>query len=247
MARNGKRLTPDAPKYGRKRLVTADEERDLKRRRITFSFSFFRQIKHFGIGDCTREWYAGLLQRLSTLCDMTLQELLEENKGSKALRCHPIDWSAKHVPLRREDLDWLPQEIRENDVEFPIMQISISQSTGRIIGYFDRDASIFHIVLLDPKHNLQPAAKTNYQVQPTQEALSQYDELLKKLEYFKELVKSCPNIDDKLHEHLKAMERLHDNIVYVDLDDDFYEIYRDLLKRYSLREIIEAGVTGLLN
>lgn len=84
-------------------------------------------------------------------------------------------------------------------------------------------------------------------MQPTQEALSQYDELLKKLEYFKELVKSCPNMDDKLHEHLKAMERLHDNIVYIDLDDDFYEIYRDLLKRYSLREIIEAGVTGLLN
>ena len=102
-------------------------------------------------------------------------------------------------------------------------------------------------MLLDPKHNLQPAAKTNYQVQPTQEALSQYDELLKKLEYFKELVKSCPNMDDKLHEHLKAMERLHDNIVYVDLDNDFYEIYRDLLKRHSLREIIEAGVTGLLN
>lgn len=178
---------------------------------------------------------------------MTLQELLEENKGSKALRCHPIDWSAKHVPLRREDLDWLPQEIRENDAEFPMMQISISQSTGRIIGYFDRDASIFHIVLLDPKHNMQPAAKTNYQVQPTQEALSQYDELLKKLEYFKELVKSYPDMNDKLLEHIKTMERMHNNIVYIDLDDGFYESYCDLLKQYSLREIIEAGIIGLLN
>jgi hypothetical protein len=47
------------------------------------------------------------------------------------------------------------------------MQFSITKSTGRIVGYFDRDSSIFHIVLLDPEHNIQPAKKTNYQIQPT--------------------------------------------------------------------------------
>ena len=53
------------------------------------------------------------------------------------------------------------------------MQFSITKSTGRIVGYFDRDSSIFHIVLLDPEHNIQPAKKTNYQIQPTTKGLSQ--------------------------------------------------------------------------
>lgn len=40
------------------------------------------------------------------------------------------------------------------------MQTSVSKRTGRIVGYFDREPSIFPIVLLDPNHNLQPGKKT---------------------------------------------------------------------------------------
>ena len=174
MGKNGKllNLNSDSPKYGNKSLVTKEQENELKRRKITFSFSYFKQIPNFQIGECSKGWHIGLLERLGALGTMTPQEVLEENRGSIALRCHPIDWSAKNIPIQRKDLDWLPKEILDNETDFPIMQFSITKSTGRIVGYFDRDSSIFHIVLLDPEHNIQPAKKTNYQIQPTTKAVS---------------------------------------------------------------------------
>lgn len=156
MGKNGKllNLNSDSPKYGNKSLVTKEQENELKRRKITFSFSYFKQIPNFQIGECSKGWHIGLLERLGALGTMTPQEVLEENRGSIALRCHPIDWSAKNIPIQRKDLDWLPKEILDNETDFPIMQFSITKSTGRIVGYFDRDSSIFHIVLLDPEHNI---------------------------------------------------------------------------------------------
>ena len=171
-------LNTNSPKYGNKSLVTKEQENYLKRRKMTFSFSYFKQIPYFQIGKCSQGWHIGLLERLGTLSNMTPQEVLEENRGSDALRCHPINWNAKNIPIQRKDLDWLPKEILENEADFPIMQFSITKGTGRIVGYFGRDSSIFHVVLLDPEHNIQPAKKTNYQIQPTTKGLSQYDELL---------------------------------------------------------------------
>ena len=193
MGKNGKllNLNSDSPKYGNKSLVTKEQENELKRRKITFSFSYFKQIPNFQIGECSKGWHIGLLERLGALGTMTPQEVLEENRGSIALRCHPIDWSAKNIPIQRKDLDWLPKEILDNETDFPIMQFSITKSTGRIVGYFDRDSSIFHIVLLDPEHNIQPAKKTNYQIEESHDNIvyigldndfySTYQEILKKI------------------------------------------------------------------
>lgn len=173
---------------------------------------------------------------------MTPQEVLEENKGSVALRCHPIDWNVKNIPIQRNKLNWLPDEILNNEDDFPMMQFSISKSTGRIVGYFDREPSIFHIVLLDPNHNIQPSKKTNYQIQPTTKGISQYDELLNKLEKIKKIVKNCPDKECKLHADIAAIEELHDNIVYVGLDGGFYSTYQKILQEHSLQEILEQGI-----
>ena len=42
MGKNGKllNLNSDSPKYGNKSLVTKEQENELKRRKITFSFSY---------------------------------------------------------------------------------------------------------------------------------------------------------------------------------------------------------------
>ena len=98
MGKNGKllNLNSDSPKYGNKSLVTKEQENELKRRKITFSFSYFKQIPNFQIGECSKGWHIGLLERLGALGTMTPQEVLEENRGSIALRCHPIDWSASN-------------------------------------------------------------------------------------------------------------------------------------------------------
>ncbi|MFS2722960.1 hypothetical protein AAH081_08075 [Bacteroides thetaiotaomicron] len=244
MGRNGKKLTlnSDLPKYGTKPLVSSEQDKEVKRRKITFSFSYFKQIPDFEVGGCSQGWHIGLMERLGALGNMTPQEVLEENKGSIALRCHPIDWNAKNVPIQRKDLDWLPDEILNNETDFPIMQFSISKSTGRIVGYFDREPSIFHIVLLDPNHNIQPAKKTNYQIQPTTKGISQYDELLNKLERIKKIVEECPDKSCKLHAHIESIEELHNNIVYVGLDGDFYSVYQEILQEHSLKEIFEQGI-----
>ena len=116
MGKNGKllNLNSDSPKYGNKSLDTKEQENELKRRKITFSFSYFKQIPNFQIGECSKGWHIGHLERLGALGTMTPQEVLEENRGSIALRCHPIDWSAKNIPIQRKDLDWLPKEILDN-------------------------------------------------------------------------------------------------------------------------------------
>lgn len=109
MGKNGKllNLNSDSPKYGNKSLVTKEQENELKRRKITFSFSYFKQIPNFQIGECSKGWHIGLLERLGALGTMTPQEVLEENRGSIALRCHPIDWSAKNIPIQRKDLAYI--------------------------------------------------------------------------------------------------------------------------------------------
>ena len=249
MEKNGNKLNLNSgfPKYGNKSLVTKEQENELERRKISFSFSYFKQIPNFEIGDCSKGWHIGLLERLGTLTTMTPDDILEENKGSIALRCHKIEWDAKNIPIQRKDLDWLPKEILENEAEFPIMQISITRSTGRIVGYFDRDPYIFHIVLLDPKHNIQPSKKTNYQIQPTTKGISQYDELLNKLERIKKIVSSCPNGKCELHSYISLIEGLHDNIVYIGLDNDFYTTYQEILKKIPLQDIIENGILAILD
>ena len=97
-------------------------------------------------------------------------------------------------------------------------------------------------MLFDPNHNIQPSKKTNYQIQPTTKGVSQYDDLLNKLEKIKKIVKDCPDKSCKLHASIKNIEELHDNIVYVGLDEDFYSTYQVILQEHSLQEILEEGI-----
>lgn len=247
MAKNGKQLTLNSnkPRFGSKTLVTPEQAKLMERRKITFSFSYFRQISDFGLGGCSQKWFVGVLERMSVLGTMTPQEVLEENRGSNSLRCHPIDWNAQNIPIKRSDLNWLPKEILDNETEFPMMQFSISTGTGRIVGFFDRESSVFNITLFDPNHNIQPSKKTNYQIQPTTLGVSQYDDLLNKLENIKNIVKDCKDRSCKLHSHIHEMEGLHDNIVYVGVDKDFYSTYQEILQEHSMQDILETGIISI--
>lgn len=61
--KNGKllNLNSDSPKYGNKSLVTKEQENELKRRKITFSFSYFKQIPNFQIESVLRDGILGFL------------------------------------------------------------------------------------------------------------------------------------------------------------------------------------------
>ena len=41
---------------------------------------------------------------------------------------------------------------------------------------------------------------------------------------------------------LRVMEELHDNIVYIGLDNDFYSTYQEILKKIPLQKILENGI-----
>lgn len=178
---------------------------------------------------------------------MTLEQLgQEQGKDNDSLRFHEIDWTIPHIPISLNDIDWIPEEIRNNQKEFPLQQISISQGTGRIVGYFDRDFSIFYIVLLDPEHNIQPSQKRGYQIAKTYIAKSEYHILLAKLQGAISLSeKSSHQPNCSMRNQLLQIVEDDVNVVYVNLDQDFYKAHHEVFAQHKLVDILEAGIFSL--
>jgi hypothetical protein len=132
-----------------------------------FSFRFYRQIEFFGFNGSNVQtpWFVSLLARLSDLSNKKLSEFMKDRsaQSTSGYRFHPINWGQKNIPIQRGQLDWLPSDYKNNDTEFPIYQFQISQSTGRVIGFFD-EHWLFNILLLDPLHNMQPSQSYGYSV-----------------------------------------------------------------------------------
>lgn len=114
---------------------------------ISFSYKYF-QSNHskFSVTNSQSEYLIAFLERLRDISNYTLGELLSNR--SKALRCHPIDWSDT-----TESCFGIPNE--EDLVDTPY-QFSISSNKyGRVHGFFINQ--IFYIVWLDPNHRLYPS------------------------------------------------------------------------------------------
>lgn len=60
--------------------------------------------------------------------------------------------------------------------------------------------------------------------------------------YIKSIVSDCSDKKCKLHSHISVIEELHDNIVYIGLDNDFYSTYQEILKKIPLQKILENGI-----
>lgn len=181
MARNGKKLTNGpsgkkqlnnlAPVAVSKRLTTY-----VGRSNLSFSFQYFQQIEFFQLGEQDNNWYLGLLERLKDLSGKD-SNLMADVTAKQKYRLHPINWSQTRIPIKKDDLYWVPEEYRNSeDIEF--QQFEITQSSGRVVGFFNETNEIFFIVLLDPKHNIQPTKDTGYRVDRTFEALTDYEQLL---------------------------------------------------------------------
>jgi hypothetical protein len=85
-----------------------------------------------------------LLQRLKDVNCMTMGELL--GSGSKALRCHPIDW---RETVRPDGFARLNEQLRD----LVPYQFSVSANAhGRVHGLIIDDT--FYVVWLDPDHRL---------------------------------------------------------------------------------------------
>jgi hypothetical protein len=138
--------------------------------RWSFGFSFFKEIKHFGLDSTLidRKWPLAMLYRLSEMSRLTVASVMEgAGQRDGTLRIHEIDWNGKNVPIVRKDFDWLDADYLNNAEEFPIFQLSISRAEGRLVGFLD-EANVYQIILLDPLHNAQPTKYHDYKVRLSQ-------------------------------------------------------------------------------
>jgi hypothetical protein len=201
---------------------------------IRFSFKFFNHTTHpnlFGIGSAKVEWFISIFERLQSIeyMELSWEDIHSGKASNKTLRCHPINWSSKGIPIKRDEFSWLPKEVRENEEEFPFFQMSISKASGRIIGFFHENT--FYIIIFDHNHNLQPSKKYNYQIRNTTGGVSEYDDLLSRIASCETCSRVGPSRDNGC------------NVVYHYLDNDFYNLLCE--SKHSPQEIYEAGLLYL--
>lgn len=111
---------------------------------VTFSYKFLiDDNKRFSIKNRDARYLEALFQRLRDLSSMKVNEI----RGNKSLRCHPIDWNDKNTT---ESCFGLPNEDQIVDIPY---QFKVSDNEhGRVHGFFIDN--VFYIVWLDPEHNL---------------------------------------------------------------------------------------------
>src|SRR5262249_19783470 len=63
-----------------------------------FSFRYWRQTEYFGIDQCDKSWFASVLTRFAEVSSLDVEDALAGSYGS-SLRCHPINWNAKNIPI----------------------------------------------------------------------------------------------------------------------------------------------------
>lgn len=148
--------------------------------RWAFSFQHWRQIEYFGVSECEAKWFVSFLERLRELASYPVDQFLADQPTKDAWRYHDVKWTIKNIPIKRSQLDWLPAEFRDNDAEYPLFQFMVSQSLGRVVGFWvgTGEARVFHIVLLDPEHNIHPTAATNHRVDACWPLTSDYGSIL---------------------------------------------------------------------
>ena len=148
-------------------------------------------------------------------------EILENLKLREQLRIHSIDFNDPKVSIKRSSITSIPNEIRDNDADFPFYQISISTSRGRIIGFFIE--STFFVVYLDKFHNMYPM---EFGITPTKTEVADYDALLLKLRTIVKEMSKCDSKNCRVPSEIEQIPGLEKNIVYIAVNDNDF---RDLM------------------
>ena len=143
------------------------------KRRFVFSFKYYKQTEHFGIGSKDSGWFSAVLEKLSEISDYDYEYLSTNLRAKQAWRLHEVNFSAKGVLNPRASFDWVDRTYLENSVEFPFFQFQITKAHGRVVGFWD-ETGVFNIVVLDPNHNMQPSEYSDYKIRETVIARSDF-------------------------------------------------------------------------
>lgn len=211
---------------------------------ISFSFKFFGQQDFFGIGEQDAVWFTNLFDRIKDLSGKT-GAILDNPTDRDAYRLHPINWKAKNCAITISDLVSVPKIIKDNaEVDF-FWQFQLSKGTGRVVGFFNEDCTIFYIVLLDPKHNIQPSKYYGYAVNDTKVAITEYERIQMCIaDAVKEISKCCR---DKKNCPLSIIndEYLRSEVFYACIDPELKETFKELLESGDFQEKLEEYLISL--
>lgn len=206
---------------------------------FTFSFQYYRQIPYFEIGGVGNTWYISLIERLRELSNKNWLNFEKSVLEKRSLRYHEIQWNSTNVPIKRADLSWIDRDYLENEDDFPIIQFHVSKALGRVVGFWDA-FHVFQIVLLDPKHNIQPSKYNDYKVDDTYFMSCEYSSLLVDLlKIQKKITEGCTC--ETCIEIKNLPSKLNDtNLLILYLDDDYVKKLKEL--NVMPKQIIELGL-----
>lgn len=203
-----------------------------------FSFRYWRQIENFGLGDKDVTWFASLLDKLCEISKLPLRQLQSDGALKHSLRIHPIDWRHTNIPIKRQDLHWLPEDFLINEGDYPLLQFSITKGLGRVSGFWHQ--AIFHIVLIDPHHNLQPAGDYNFQVTPTTALENELETIIANLGHIENSGECTPTCG--LRAQLRLVRHRHQQHGIVYIKQEYLDCLHQMIKdgnAKSLEDCIE--------
>ena len=95
--------------------------------------------------------------------------------------------------------------------------------------------TVFYIVLLDPKHNIQPSKDFGYQVDDTEVALTEYERVQMSIAAAEDLRHQCKYVSDCPLTDLQN-EYIRSDVFFACLDNDLKETYADLMRQGVFQE-----------
>jgi len=229
----GKVITTNKP-------VILDKGKD--QQNWSFSFRYYNQTEYFGLGEISTKWFVSLLEKLRDLCKEDYDNFFKDHRIKDANRYHTINWEAKNIPIKRTDIDWVDANVIENEEDYPFFQFQISTGLGRVIGFWEQDYRFFNIVLLDPKHNMQPSKDFDYKVTDTTIEQCELSSLLMDIDNIKGLgclIEGC-QCKEELNKLPTKLNR--GRFVYFQLEEEYYGEFLEQTKNKSVKQLIELGL-----
>ncbi len=197
------------------------------------------------MGGVSQSWFISLLERLRALSDEPIEAMTYDLAKRDQLRYHEIDWTQKNIPIQRTDLDWIPKDYLDNPAEYRFFQVSISTALGRVIGFWD-EQSVFNIVLLDPLHNMQPAAQFGYRVRATTIGDTPHADVLEQLQRLRAQTCKTPDCEFfKSATRIRAVTDRQTDLLMLRVDSETIELAHQLVstgKAVGFSEIFETGI-----
>lgn len=235
-------LAPDVPARGVRPVV----KKAPPSKKWTFSFRYWRQIDYFGLDQSRDKWFVALLQKLSDLSGLDMDLFKRDRDMIDHWRYHKINWNQRNIPVKRADLNWIPDMYLKNEEDYELIQFQISQALGRVIGFWD-ETYTFNIVLLDPLHNMQPSEAFNYRVRDCSPLNTDFADLVKDIESAKSRI--CQQPECPVNLDLKQLPQCNygQTIIILRLNDEQSNLIASTMEKHNLtiEELLEYGTVNL--